>query len=129
MQKNTVIDTGSMTFTFTDNDGEMFAYFKLNPTDPRLLKKCKNMMDFFMGAGKNVSSPSQWEEIVEKKFSEFLGYNCSKSLFGRIAATDVMNDGRIFASHVLDAMIAHIGPEIQKRRQERVARYTDKYSK
>lgn len=127
--KNTVIDTGSMTFTFTDKDGEQFAWFKLNPTDPRLPKKCKDMMDFFMVAGKNVSSPSQWEEMVVKKFAEFLGYDCSKSLFGRIAATDIMNDGRIFASHVLDTMILHVGPEIQKRRAERMEKYTAKYAK
>ena len=129
MQKNTTVGTGTMTFTFTDNDGDMFAYFKLNPTDPRLLKKCKAMMDFFLIAGKNISSPSQWEDVVVKKFSEFLGYDCSKSLFGRIAATDVMNDGRIFASHVLDAMITHVGPEIQKRKRERIERYTAKYTK
>ena len=129
MSQNTVIDTGSVKFTFTDKDGDVFAYFKLNPTDPRLLKKCKSMMDFFMTAGENVKSPSQWEEMVEKKFSEFLGYDCSSSLFGRIAATDVMKDGRIFASHVLDTMIAHIGPEIQKRRKERVEKYTARYTK
>ena len=129
MSQNTVIDTGSMKYTFTDKDGDVFAYFKLNPTDPRLLKKCKSMMDFFMTADESTKSPSQWEETVEKKFSEFLGYDCSKSLFGRIAATDVMKDGRIFASHVLDAMIAHIGPEIQKRRKERVEKYTARYAK
>lgn len=127
MQKNTTINTGSMEFTFTDTDGDMFAYFKLNPTDPRLLKKCKTMRDFFLDAGKNISSPSQWEDTVVKKFSEFLGYDCSKSLFGRIAATDVMSDGRIFASHVLDTMIQHIGPEIQKRREAQKAKYTAKY--
>lgn len=129
MQNNTVINTGSVKFTFTDTDGEIFAWFKLNPTDPRLLKRCKTMMDFFMDAGKNVRSPSQWEETVEKKFSEFLGYDCSRSLFGRIAATDVMSDGRIFASHVLDVLIANVGPEIQKRREAQKARYTAKYTK
>ena len=128
MQKNTVINTGSVKFTFEDKDGEIFAWLKLNPTDPRLLKKCKDMMDFFMGAGKNVTSPSQWEEIVEKKFSEFLGYDCRKSLFGRIAATDTMNDGRMFASHVLDVLITNIGPEIKKRREAQKAKYTAKYN-
>lgn len=129
MEKNTTINTASMTFTFTDNDGDMFAYFKLNPTDPRLLKKCRNIADFFLVADKDITSPSQGEEIVEKKFSEFLGYDCSESLFGRIGATTEMDDGRIFATHVLEALIAHIGPELQKRRQERIAKYTAEYSK
>lgn len=127
MQKNTVINTGSVKFTFTDGDGDTFAWLKLNPTDPRLLKKCKTMMDFFMSAGKDVTSPSQWEETVEKQFCEFLGYDCRHSLFGRIAATDIMSDGRIFASHVLDVLIENVGPEIQKRREAQKAKYTAKY--
>lgn len=129
MQKNTVIDTGSMTFTFTDNDGDMFAWFKLNPTDPRMLKKCKTMAEFFLTAGKNARTPVEFEDIVEKKFCEFLGYDCRQSLFGRIAATDIMKDGRCFASHVLDVMIAHVGPEIKKRREKNLAKYTAKYAK
>ena len=129
MQKNTVIDTDSMTFTFSDKDEEMFAWFKLNPTDPRVLKKIKNMMDAFMVIGKNARSASEYEEIVEKKFCEFLGYDCRQSLFGRIAATDIMKDGRCFASHVIDAMLAYVAPEIQRRRTERVAKYTAKYTK
>lgn len=129
MQKNTVIDTGSMTFTFTDNDGDMFAWFKLNPTDPRILKKCKTMAEFSLTAGKKARTPAELEDIVEKKFCEFLGYDCRQSLFGRIAATDIMKDGRYFASHVLDVMIAHVGPEIKKRREKNLAKYTAKYTK
>lgn len=129
MQKNTVIDTGCMTFTFSDKDGEQFAWFKLNPTDPRIIKKCKNMADIFSTAGKNVSSHDEWEDFVEQRFCVFLGYDCRQSLFGRIAATDIMNDGRCFAAHVLDVMIEHVGPEIKKRRAQNLARYTAKYSK
>jgi hypothetical protein len=58
-----------------------------------------------------------------------LGYDCKKSLFGRIAATDIMADGRCFASHVLDVLAEHIGPEIRKRRAQLLARHTAKYQK
>lgn len=129
MQNNTTINTNTMTFTFTDNHGDMFAYFRLNPTDPRLPQRCAKITSFFVNASKQRFSAEKWEEAIEKKFSEFLGYDCSESLFGRIAATSVMNDGRIFASHVLDAMIAHIGPELQKRKRERIEKYTANYSK
>lgn len=129
MEKKITVDTGSITFTFTDNDGDQFAWFKLNPTDPRIMDKCKKMADVFMTAGKQFSTHMEWEEFVEQKFCEFLGYDCCQSLFGRIAATDIMGDGRCFASHVLDAMIAHVGPEIRKRRAKNLAKYTAKYSK
>lgn len=129
MQNNTQIDTGSITFTFTNKDGEQFAWLKLNPTDPRMAGKCKNMADAFMVANEEVTSHAQWEELVEDKFCDFLGYDCKKSLFGRIAATDIMADGRCFASHVLDVLAEHIGPEIRKRRAQLLARHTAKYQK
>lgn len=129
MLKNTVIDTGSMKFTFTDTDGDVFAWFKLNPTDPRLLNKCKEMESFFKSASEKRMSFADFEVTVENKFSEFLGYDCRKSLFGRIAATDILSDGRTFAAHILDVMIEHVGPEIQKRRDAQKAKYTEKYSK
>lgn len=129
MQKNMNIDTGAITFTFSDNDGEVFASFKMNPTDPRFLKRCKNMADFFETGEIKTQSPSEYEELVEQKFCEFLGYDCKASLFGRIAATGLMRDGRSFASHILEAMIENVAPELRRRRAENLARYTAKYSK
>ena len=128
-QKNYKVDTESMTFTFTDADNEQFASFKLNPTDPRIMNKCKNMATLFADVPETVKTHQQWEEFVEDKFCEFLGYDCRKTLFGRIAATDIMKDGRPFASHVLDVMIAHVGPEIKRRHAENLARHLAKYSK
>ena len=132
MQKNMNIDTGAITFTFSDNDGEVFASFKMNPTDPRFLTRCKNMGNFFedvVAGAIKTPSPSEYEELVEQKFCEFLGYDCKASLFGRIAATDLMRDGRSFASHILDTMIENVAPELRRRRAENLARYTAKYSK
>lgn len=128
MQKNTPVDTGSINFTFTDNDGEVFASFKLNPTDPRLLKKCKEMAAFFATASIQASDPLDFENTIEDMFCKFLGYDCRQSLFGRIAATDVMGDGNTFAAHVINTMIEHVGPEIKRRRAENLARYTAKYA-
>ena len=128
-QKNYTVDTESMVFTFTDTSGEQFAHFKLNPTDPRIMSKCKDMATIFADVPKTIKTHLQWEEFVEDKFCEFLGYDCKQSLFGRIAATDIMKDGRPFASHVLDVMIAHVGPEIKRRHAENLARHLGKYSK
>lgn len=126
--KNYTVDTESMVFTFTDAAGEQFAHFKLNPTDPRIMHKCKDMATVFANAPETIKTHLQWEEFVEDKFCEFLGYDCKKSLFGRIAATDIMKDGRPFASHVIDVMIAHVGPEIKRRHAENLARHLGKYA-
>ena len=127
-QKNYTVDTESMTFTFTDADGEQFAFFKLNPTDPRIMNRCKDAAAMFANVPDTIKTHLQWEEFVEDKFCDFLGYDCRKTLFGRIAATDTMKDGRPFASHVLDVMIAYIGPEIKRRHEENLARYLGQYT-
>lgn len=129
MQKNTEIDTGSLTLTFSDTDGEEFARLKINPTDPRLMRKCKTMSDFCVAADNEIKTHMDWEEFTEQQFCEFLGYDCRQSLFGRIAATDIMNDGRIFAMHILDVIIANVGPEIKKRRAQNLARHVAKYTR
>ena len=129
MKNDTTIDTGRMIFTFSDNDGEQFAWFKLSPTDPRILDKCKRIAECFDAGGEKFDSRSEWEEFVENKFCEFLGYDCKESLFGRVAATDIMGDGRLFATHILDVMVEHLGPEIRKRRAQLMARHTAKYQK
>lgn len=124
-------NVGYSTFVFRDEDGDEFARFKINPTDPRLQARCKNIAQFFAdvasGKIKGVNDADALEKAIEDKFCTFLGYDCRESLFGRVAATDVMADGRTFANHVLDTMIQKIGPEIAKRRRANVARYTGKY--
>lgn len=124
-------NVGYSTFVFRDEDGDEFARFKINPTDPRLQTRCKNIAQFFsdVASGKirDINDSAALETAIEDKFCTFLGYDCRESLFGRVAATDVMADGRTFANHVLDAMIQKIGPEIAKRRRANINRYVGKY--
>lgn len=128
---NANVKTGFVRFTFTDEDGDMFASFKINPTDPRLEKRCRSISEYFGNLAKTAENKpgAEFEEIVEDKFCEFLGYDCRTSLFGQVAATDIMADGRMFASHILDTMMQKIGPEIQKRRRANIDRYAGKYEK
>ena len=129
--KTVKTNVGYTEFAFRDENGEIFASFKINPTDPRLVSRCKNIAKFFeniaTGTSKTVMDAEAKEKAVEDSFCDFLGYDCRNSLFGRIAATDIMADGRMFSNHVLDALIQHIGPEIAKRRRANIARYTGKY--
>lgn len=126
------LNPGYMRFTFSDEDGDVFSTFKLNPTDPHLITRCKNLSDAFSaisGIPRSADDLVKRDETVENLFCEFLGYDCRKSLFGRVSATAEMADGRIFAFHVLDTVINHVGPEIQKRRRERIEKHTAQYTK
>ena len=122
------VDTGDMTFTFTNNEGEIFASFRMNPTNPVFLSRCKNMAEFF-AEPKQYETAEEFEEAMEQKFCEFFGYDCKATLFGRVGATAVMNDGRVFMMHVIDAMIQHVGPELRRRKAQNMAKYTAKYKR
>ena len=124
---NTQIDTGSMVFRFTDEFENEIGRLMLNPTDPRMGKKCKRMAEACENASKDSKTALEWEEFTEDQFCEFLGYDCKQELFGKIAATAVMADDRIFAIHVLDVVMAHVAPEIKKRRAKNLAKYLAKY--
>lgn len=129
----TNISTGFMEFRFTDEDGDVFASFKLNPTDPRLHARVKNVAAFFDDLAKTKAPATAQgfldvENAVEDKFCEFVGYDCRKTMFSRVAATDVMADGRMFLAHVMDVLLANVAPEIRRRREEHIRKYTQKYT-
>lgn len=122
------VDTGEMTLTFTNNHGESFASLRLNPTNPVFLARCKNMAEFFANP-KRYASAEEFETEMEQKFCEFLGYDCKDSLFGKVGATAVMSDGRMFMFHVVDSLIQYVGPELRRRKAENLAKYVAKYRK
>jgi hypothetical protein len=116
-----------MKFEFKDEDSEVFGTMKLNPTDPRLITRCKDIANFFSDI--KPTSDEYFETAVEEQFCKLLGYDCKESLFGRVAATAIMADGRTYANHILDVVTEKVGPEIQKRRRANIARHAMKYAR
>ena len=136
---NTKIDDGILTFTFTNNQNEIFASFRLNPTDVNIAARAEEVSAFFEKMEetvKNVASAkeaAQLNELIQDKINYLLGYEASKDLFREpITATTVFGNGQMFANIVLDKVADAIAPEIEKRRkkmQAEVDKYTEKYTK
>lgn len=135
---NTSLSSALLKFTFTDADGDVFASFKLNPADIRLVSRCEELAKFFDQIKDDTSKINTSEEmikyndLVEEKFNYLLGYDARGSLFGMMSATTILPDGDIFATKVLDKIIDAVGPEIAKRRQNMqaaVRKHTEKYKK
>lgn len=136
---NTKIDDGILTFTFTNNNDEIFASFKLNPTDINVAARAEEVSDFFNHLDvtlKNLASNKDAAELnktIEDKINYLLGYEASKDLFREpITATTFFGNGQMFALIVLDKIVDAIKPEIEKRRkkmQAAVNKYTEKYAK
>lgn len=136
---NTKIDDGILTFTFTNNQNEIFASFRLNPTDVNIAARAEEVSAFFEKMEetvKNVASAKEaakLNELIQDKINYLLGYEASKDLFREpITATTVFENGQMFANIVLDKVADAIAPEIEKRRekmQAAVDKYTEKYTK
>ena len=136
---NTKIDDGILTFTFTNNQNEIFASFRLNPTDVNIAARAEDVSAFFEKMEetvKNVTSAKEaakLNELIQDKINYLLGYEASKDLFREpLTATTVFGNGQMFANIVLDKVADAIAPEIEKRRkkmQAEVDKYTEKYTK
>ena len=136
---NTKIDDGILTFTFTNNQNEIFASFRLNPTDVNIAARAEEVSAFFEKTEetvKNVTSAKEaakLNELIQDKINYLLGYEASKDLFREpITATTVFGNGQMFPNIVLDKVADAIAPEIEKRRktmEAEVDKYTEKYTK
>ena len=136
MKLNTSINTGLIKITFTDEDGDIFASCRINPTDVRLMKRAEEVSEFF----NNLEMPTdmdqkqllEFNDMIEEKICCLIGYDAKAELFGLIPATSVNQEGEMWAMIVLDKITEHIKPEIEKRRQNMVSaidKYAGKYQK
>lgn len=137
-QVNTKIGSSLLKFTFTDNDGEVIASFRMNPADIKLAQRCKEISAYFEDLREKTPETATLEDAVkfndelEDKICYLLGYDAKPSLFGIISATSIMGDGDLFAVHVINKIVESVGPEIQKRKDamaQAVAKHTAKYTK
>lgn len=128
------ISTGKMKFTFTDEDGDVFSAFRLNPSDVNLAKRCQEVAEQF-GQQKDrqlstIEDAVAYNTELEEKISYILGYDAKAAIFGEVSATTVLPSGELFAAVVLDTIAKEVEPEIKKRNQkmsDAVAKYTGKY--
>ena len=133
---NANLGSSLMKFTFTDSDGDVLASFRMNPGDIKLAHRCQEVSSYFENLGNNtpehatIEDAIKFNDVLEDKICYLLGYDAKQSLFGLLSATSIMEDGNMFAVHVMDKIVEHVGPEIQKRKQamaNAVKKYTAKY--
>lgn len=137
MAINTNLGMGLMKFTFTDEDGDVFAYFRMNPADVKLHDRLRHVEDKlsdlkkrFEGKEDNLETRYELNEAIEDLFCWVFGYNVKESLFGFMSATAVLEDGEHFFEKVLRVVADNAAPEIEKRAkqmQNRMGKYTEAY--
>lgn len=129
--------TGFMHFALED-EGEVTAKFHMNPGDIRLVARCQAVSEYISDVHSRIPENATHEYVLqfnnelESKFSELLGYDAKENLFGNIPAVAIMPDGCMFVIHVMNAIIENVLPELQKRKSAQrsaVKKYTDRYKK
>lgn len=138
MNINVKINTGIIKFTFSDEEGDILAHFRMNPTDVNLFKRLEEVSGYFESRKNKAPTLVSVEDLVkynkelEEKIDYLLGYNASESLFDNITATTITSDGEIFGILVFEIISEKARPEMQKRKQKMIAaadKYTEKYKK
>lgn len=131
---NSNIAVGKLNFTFTDEDGNVFSSFRLNPTDVNVASRCEEVSDFFRK--RNDKEPASLDDVLkindelEEKIAYILGYDARESIFGEVPATTVLPSGELFAEAVLKAITNAVNTEMEKRNKkaaEAATKYTSKY--
>lgn len=128
--------TGMIKFSMTDDDGDIVASFRLDPTDIRLASRFQEAAEWFEKLAKNAPSAAtvaevqQYNDDLEEKLGYVLGGNSRESLFDVLSAMSIMPTGNLFAVEVFDLMARAVVPEIKARRQkmqDAASKYTAKY--
>ena len=136
MAVNTSIASSLIKFTFSDEDGDVVASFRLNPTDIKLAQRFQELSAYFENlesvAGENVTIEDvvAKNDEIEENICKLLGYDARKQLFGFLPATTIMADGRMFVVHVVEKMREAVEPVIAERKAamtKAVEKYTAKY--
>lgn len=135
---NTNLSSSFLKFTFSDEDGDVFASFRMNPADLKLALRCQETSEYFENLrdhtpeGATLEDAVKLNDEIEDKICYLLGYDARQSLFGQISATSVMADGNMFVVYVMEKIVETVGPELKKRGNtmaKAVAKHTKKYAK
>lgn len=133
---NKKFNTGRIKFTFSDEDGEVFSSFKMNPTDANVIARAEEVSEYFnkrklevdeIASGKDLA---KYNKEIEDKINYLLGYDASEEIFGEITATTISPDGEVFGVMLMEFVFEKLKPEIEKRKKNMNAaidKYTKKY--
>lgn len=131
------LDSGIKRFKFTDEDGDVFASFRLNPAAPSLTKRAEEVAAYLEEMAErelDLSSAAEFASFndkLEEKMCYLLGYDAHDELFGVVEAATILPDGNLFAMAVLDIIAEAIQPELEKRAEKvhsEIEKYAAKYS-
>ena len=132
-----IVQTGAKTYQIADQDGNDLGVFRFIPSDARILKQYKEAAAFFTGINDKIKD-KDFEEILpdlEKEAGEkidlLFGAPVSESFFKITSPFTILDSGEMFAEQIITVIGGIIEKELdarEKAQQERMKKYTEKYT-
>lgn len=120
---------------FTDDDGILCGFLKINLTDIRLAKRLEDIAEYFSNyqfSGDSAERLQELDKALVQKFSYLLGYDCETTLFGVLSPTSITGSGEIFANFVIHEISEVFDQQIKEKAAARAAamkKHTEKYER
>lgn len=133
-KKTTVIKSGLIKRELIDEDGDVVASYKLDPTDVKLAMRLEECSEFFEKFGKNLPKNSGLKELfefnrqIEEKIDYILGKDASKSIFSEYSAVSFDDNGTMFIEKVYECLkkdlegVLNSRAKAMSRRAEKLAK-------
>ena len=132
-----IVQTGAKTYQIADQDGNDLGVFRFIPSDSGILKRYKEAAAFFTGINERIKD-KDFEEILpdlEKEAGEkidlLFGAPVSESFFKITSPFTILDSGEMFAEQIIAVIGGIIEKELnarEKAQQERMKKYTEKYT-
>ena len=137
--QNIVIDDGLKRFTFSNNDGEVFAEFSFNPADTSIIERYEDVVEAFNKIEIKGENGDEMKESIlaisdtfKEQFNYLLNRDVSEGLFKVYSPITIFANGDFFAEVILTQVAKIIEKEYDVRLQKKakkIEKYTKKYHK
>lgn len=132
-----VFQTGAKSYQIVDPEGNELGVFRFTPTDAGILNRYKEVAAYFSKLGERIKGENleailpDLEKEAGEKIDLLFGAPVSENFFRITSPFTVLEDGEIFAEQIITVIGGIIEKELdarEKAQQERMKKYTEKYT-
>lgn len=132
-----VFQTGAKSYQIVDPEGNELGVFRFTPTDAGILNRYKEVAAYFSKLGERIKGENleailpDLEKEAGEKIDLLFGAPVSENFFKITSPFTVLEDGEIFAEQIITVIGGIIEKELdarEKAQQERMKKYTEKYT-
>lgn len=139
MSERITVATGAKTYEIADTEGNVLGYFRFVPTDMGILDRYKEVENYFDNIAKSIDDQEDMDSAfpelvagVKEKIDYLFHAPVSDSFFAITNPFTLLDDGQMFAEHIINVVGEVIEREMKTRselQKKKIEKYTSKYKK